>query len=229
MCRRAGVARTGGLVARARGRRKPTMLSVAAAAEVALRRAMVSPGRSRRACLRAPQTQARQSRGPRPRAHKGARAAALSLGVGVAAPAAADGGAGIVAAGVEDVRTVPVQPYTPSEMDLSLLAPQLLVLAIVTISVAYLQVFVTGTARARFDKADPQRRAFVEESEASEDSDGAVKDAAGAADAATTAGGWVERELARKGGTRARGDRTRGGTVVPGLGEAPAWLPREDE
>lgn len=108
--------------------------------------------------------------------------------------------------------TAPAPPYTPSPMDASLIAPQLFALVFILGAAAYLQVFVTGTARARFDKADPARRAFVE-------TDGGE----------SSEPGWVERELARKGGTRPRGDRTKGGTVIPGVGDAPEWMRRGED
>ena len=107
------------------------------------------------------------------------------------------------------VNTTPA--YTPSPMDASLMAPQLFALVFILGAAAYLQVFVTGTARARFDKADPERRAFVSDGENDRADGGGEK-------------GWVERELARKGGTRPRGDRTKRGTVIPGVGEAPDWM-----
>jgi len=97
-------------------------------------------------------------------------------------------------------------------MDASLVAPQLFAMVFILGAAAYLQVFVTGTARARFDKADPARRAFVE-------TDGGE----------SSEPGWVERELARKGGTRPRGDRTKGGTVIPGVGDAPEWMRRGED
>jgi len=100
-------------------------------------------------------------------------------------------------------------------MDASLIAPQLFALVFILGVAAYLQVFVTGTARARFDKADPRRRAFVES---------ATGDGRG-----ESAPGWVERELARKGGTRPRGDRTEGGRVIPGVGDAPEWMRRGED
>ena len=100
-------------------------------------------------------------------------------------------------------------------MNASLIAPQLFTLVFILGAAAYLQVFVTGTARARFDKADPRRRAFVES---------ATGDRRG-----ESAPGWVERELARKGGTRPRGDRTEGGRVIPGLGDAPEWMRRGED
>ena len=108
--------------------------------------------------------------------------------------------------------TAPAPPYTPSPMDASLVAPQLFAMVFILGAAAYLQVFVTGTARARFDKADPARRAFVE-------TDGGE----------SSEPGWVERELARKGGTRPRGDRTKGGTVIPGVGDAPEWMRRGED
>lgn len=110
--------------------------------------------------------------------------------------------------------TAPAPPYTPSPMDASLVAPQLFALVFILGAAAYLQVFVTGTARARFDKADPERRAFVETA---------------TGDGGESEPGWVERELARKGGTRPRGDRTKGGTVIPGVGDAPEWMRRGED
>lgn len=117
--------------------------------------------------------------------------------------------------GVETIDAPAPQLYTPSPMDASLIAPQLFALVFILGVAAYLQVFVTGTARARFDKADPRRRAFVES---------ATGDRRG-----ESAPGWVERELARKGGTRPRGDRTEGGRVIPGLGDAPEWMRRGED
>ena len=90
---------------------------------------------------------------------------------------------------------MPTPPYTPSPMNASLIAPQLFTLVFILGAAAYLQVFVTGTARARFDKADPQRRAFVETT---------------AGDGGESEPGWVERELARKGGNQAEGRQDQG-------------------
>ena len=131
--------------------------------------------------------------------------------------AAAGGGAGgegthsLTGVGTIDA---PAPAYTPSPMDASLIAPQLFALVFILGVAAYLQVFVTGTARARFDKADPRRRAFVESA---------------TGDRGESAPGWVERELARKGGTRPRGDRTEGGRVIPGVGDAPEWMRRGED
>ena len=135
--------------------------------------------------------------------------------------AAAAGGGAVgegtpsLSGGVETIDAPAPQLYTPSPMDASLIAPQLFALVFILGVAAYLQVFVTGTARARFDKADPRRRAFVES---------ATGDGRG-----ESAPGWVERELARKGGTRPRGDRTKGGTVIPGVGDAPEWMRRGED
>ena len=132
--------------------------------------------------------------------------------------AAAAGGGAVgegtpsLSGGVETIDAPAPQLYTPSPMDASLIAPQLFALVFILGAAAYLQVFVTGTARARFDKADPARRAFVE-------TDGGE----------SSEPGWVERELARKGGTRPRGDRTKGGTVIPGVGDAPEWMRRGED
>jgi len=135
--------------------------------------------------------------------------------------AAAAGGGAVgegtpsLSGGVETIDAPAPQLYTPSPMDASLIAPQLFALVFILGVAAYLQVFVTGTARARFDKADPRRRAFVES---------ATGDRRG-----ESAPGWVERELARKGGTRPRGDRTEGGRVIPGVGDAPEWMRRGED
>ena len=88
------------------------------------------------------------------------------------AAAAGEGGGGGGGEGTPSLSTVettaPTPPYTPSPMDASLIAPQLFAMVFILGAAAYLQVFVTGTARARFDKADPQRRAFVETTGATE-------------------------------------------------------------
>lgn len=134
-------------------------------------------------------------------------------------PAVRTRAAGSGAEGTSSTMEQPAQTtpaYTPSPMDASLMAPQLFALVFILGAAAYLQVFVTGTARARFDKADPERRAFVSDGE----NDGA--DGGGEK-------GWVERELARKGGTRPRGDRTKRGTVIPGVGEAPDWMQKGEK
>ena len=137
---------------------------------------------------------------------------------GAAAAGAGAGGEGGGGEGTPSsssaVEIVPTPPYTPSPMNASLIAPQLFTLVFILGAAAYLQVFVTGTARARFDKADPQRRAFVETT---------------AGDGGESEPGWVERELARKGGTRPRGDRTKGGKVIPGVGDAPEWMRRGED
>lgn len=130
---------------------------------------------------------------------------------------AAGGSTGGGAEGTSSMAMEQTTPaYTPSPMDASLMAPQLFALVFILGAAAYLQVFVTGTARARFDKADPERRAFVSDGE----NDGA--DGGGEK-------GWVERELGRKGGTRPRGDRTKRGTVIPGVGEAPDWMQKGEK
>ena len=81
---------------------------------------------------------------------------------GAAAAGAGGGGEGTPSSSSAVETTAPTPPYTPSPMNASLIAPQLFTLVFILGAAAYLQVFVTGTARARFDKADPQRRAFVE-------------------------------------------------------------------
>ena len=90
--------------------------------------------------------------------------------------------------------TAPTPPYTPSPMNASLIAPQLFTLVFILGAAAYLQVFVTGTARARFDKADPQRRAFVETT---------------AGDGGESEPGWVERDWP-EGGNQAEGRQDQG-------------------
>ena len=174
-------------------------------ATMATMRAMgVSTGSVAAYPISAPRVGGRASTVPARRPAVRTRAAGGSIG----------GGAEGTSSTEQPVNTTPA--YTPSPMDASLMAPQLFALVFILGAAAYLQVFVTGTARARFDKADPERRAFVSDGE----NDGA--DGGGEK-------GWVERELGRKGGTRPRGDRTKRGTVIPGVGEAPDWMQKEEK
>ncbi len=95
-------------------------------------------------------------------------------------------------------------------MDTSALLPQLVALACVALAVGYVQAVLTPTARARFDAANPEKRARVKELMAGDDGDGRGLER------------WYYRNVLLRSGLRPRGDQTRGGTIVPGLNDAAA-------
>ena len=95
-------------------------------------------------------------------------------------------------------------------MDTSALLPQLVALACVALAVGYVQAVLTPTARARFDAANPEKRARVKELMAGDDGDGRGLER------------WYYRNVLLRSGLRPRGDQTRGGTIVPGLNDAGA-------
>ena len=108
------------------------------------------------------------------------------------------------------VAGAPPEPYRPSPMDTSALLPQLVALACVALAVGYVQAVLTPTARARFDAANPEKRARVKELMAGDDGDGRGLER------------WYYRNVLLRSGLRPRGDQTRGGTIVPGLNDAGA-------
>lgn len=99
--------------------------------------------------------------------------------------------------------------YVPSPIDASAFTGQIIAFAFIALAVAYVQVVLNPTAKARFNASDDDKRAYVKELFASENQPGDAR----------RLERWYYRKVILASGLRPRGDQTKGGTVVPGLAE----------
>lgn len=99
--------------------------------------------------------------------------------------------------------------YTPSPVDPSAFTGQIVAFLFIAIAVAYVQAVLNPTAKERFDANDPDRKQYIKELMAGEGVEGDTRQ--------------LERMYYRKvilaSGLRPRGDQTKGGTIVPGIGD----------
>ena len=99
--------------------------------------------------------------------------------------------------------------YTPSPVDPSAFTGQIVAFLFIAIAVVYVQAVLNPTAKERFDANDPDRKQYIKELMAGEGVEGDTRQ--------------LERMYYRKvilaSGLRPRGDQTKGGTIVPGIGD----------
>jgi hypothetical protein len=108
--------------------------------------------------------------------------------------------------------------YVPSPIDASAFTGQIIAFAFIALAVAYVQVVLNPTAKARFNASDDDKRAYVKELFASENQPGDAR----------RLERWYYRKVILASGLRPRGDQTKGGTVVPGLAEEKKRGAREE-